>query len=119
MFNCGRSLKTMPELPAETAVTRCYYAMFKECTSLREAVIPASQYTGTACCQDMFYACSKLSKITLGANGWTNGVFKNWVKSVAASGQFYKKESLSTVHSVNNIPEGWDVYRIESISAEL
>ncbi len=119
MFNACRSLKTMPELPAEKVVTRSYYCMFKECSSLREAVVPAKTFTGTACCQEMFFYCKQLNKITLGATSWNNSALKNWVKAVAEKGQFCKKETLETVFGPNNIPEGWEVYRIEDVSAEL
>ena len=119
MFNACRSLKAMPELPAETVVTRSYYAMFKECSSLTEAVVPAKYFTGTAGCQEMFNFCRKLKKITFGGTAWKSGVFKSWVGNVAETGEFYKKASLETVFGADAIPNGWDVYRVEDISAEL
>ena len=67
----------------------------------------------------MFNFCRKLKKITFGGTAWKSGVFKSWVGNVAETGEFYKKASLETVFGADAIPNGWDVYRVEDISAEL
>jgi hypothetical protein len=85
MFQYCTKLTTVPELPATTLVSNCYYSMFFECSSLNYikalfTTTPSDDYTG------------------------------GWVSEVAHTGTFVKSAAATwNVTGDNGVPTGWTV----------
>ena len=107
MFGGCTNLTTAPELPATTLATYCYYGMFQGCTSLttapeipknmngeisyeNEPTMIESYVLPSNCLSNMFSGCSSLNKIMFYSwAGLQSSCSNNWVKGVAATGDFY------------------------------
>jgi len=108
MFEGCIRLTRAPELPATTLADSCYNSMFSGCTRLTTAPEIPKNMNGemsyenpptaienyptlpSNCLSNMFSMCSSLNKIVV--NCYTNlgsGYSNNWVKGVAATGDFY------------------------------
>jgi hypothetical protein len=116
MFSGCTSLTTAPTLPQTTLKTGCYQNMFLGCKSLTTApTLPATKLV-SQCYANMFNGCSKLNYIkamftTTPGTSYTN----NWVKGVAASGTFVKKNTATwNVSGDSGIPSGWTVQTASS-----
>ena len=112
MFSGCTSLEVAPELPATTLAKYCYSGMFSGCTSLKVAPELTAAILAESCYSWMFYGCTNLSNITmLATNISAMECLDAWVKDVAASGKFYKAESMTSLPSgISGIPENWEVY---------
>ena len=110
MFNNCTSLTSAPELPATTMSTSCYAGMFYGCTSLETAPeLPATSLAST-CYANMFNGCSNLNSITCLANSGISGNCNNWVKGVAATGMFTRRnDGVTWSQGDNGYPTGWDL----------
>ena len=110
MFNNCTSLTSAPELPATTMSTSCYAGMFYGCTSLETAPeLPATSLAST-CYANMFNGCSNLNSITCLANSGISGNCNNWVKGVAATGIFTRRnDGVTWSQGDNGYPTGWDL----------
>ena len=105
--NCS-SLTTAPELPATTLDTRCYTQMFYGCTSLTTAPVLPATTLAQRCYDSMFQGCTSLNTIITFANDISaSSCTTNWVKNVAATGDFYNLGSAVYQNGVNGIPSGW------------
>ena len=61
MFKDCTSLTKAPKLPATTLTDACYYNMFKGCTSLTSAPKLPATTLATSCYQEMFVDCTSLT----------------------------------------------------------
>ena len=107
-YNCT-SLTGAPKLPATTLDNYCYQGMFGNCTSLTTSPeLPAATLV-TGCYNNMFGGCTALNKITCYATstGTTNNT-RYWVRNVASSGTFIKKNTMNDwTIGENGIPTSW------------
>ena len=110
MFQGCNKMTTAPELPATTLATSCYLTMFSGCSELTESPILPAPVIATTAYQGMFQNCSKLKTITCLATSGMGTNTKDWVKSVSATGTFYKAASANWgSNGTARIPSGWDV----------
>ncbi|MBR5393991.1 MAG: leucine-rich repeat protein [Bacteroidaceae bacterium] len=110
MFDGCTSLTTAPSLPATTLATQCYQDMFKGCTSLTTAPTLPAPTLASHCYAGMFSGCTNLNSVTcLATNISANSCTKNWLNGVAATGTFFRPESMTswTTNSADGIPSGW------------
>lgn len=134
MFNGCTSLTAGPVLNATTLAFGCYSYMFQGCSSLAEApALPATtlanycysrMFEGTAitsapnlkaatlsdyCYFSMFKNCSSLDIIKCFATDISaTNCTTDWVDGVAASGTFYKNDTMTGwTTGVNGVPTGW------------
>lgn len=64
LFMGCKSLKTAPELPADTLGRHCYHLMFADCINLKETPrLPAKRLAGS-CYSEMFCNCTGLTSIS-------------------------------------------------------
>lgn len=109
MFYKCASLVSAPALLATTLANYCYESMFGNCTSLTTSPeLPAATLV-SGCYSYMFDGCTSLNKITcLATSTGTTSNTRGWVRNVASSGTFIKKNTMSdwTVGD-NGIPTGW------------
>ena len=85
MFEYCTSLEKAPELPAETLAKGCYEAMFNGCTKLSNIKMLATDISATDC-------------------------LKDWVKGVAATGEFTKASTMTSLPTGDSgIPAGWTI----------
>lgn len=111
LFSSCRSLTTAPELPATTLGSYCYNSMFLSCTSLTSAPELPATATQVSSYENMFYGCVKLNNIKTWLNSNALVGTKNWLKNVAATGDFYKLGSYAfPTDSASGIPTGWTVH---------
>jgi len=85
--------------------------MLTGCTNItRSPDLPATTLT-ERCYQNMFYNCTKLNYIKcLATDISANLCTSSWVSSVASSGTFYKKSSMSSwTTGIDGIPSGWTI----------
>ena len=110
MFENCTSLVTSPELPAMTLATHCYRLMFYGCTSLTTAPeLPATTLADN-CYRNMFNGCSNLNYIKCASREYRSVCFADWVKDVAATGDFYCYDSSIFPTGNSGIPTGWTVH---------
>ena len=108
MFEGCIRLTRAPELPATTLADSCYNSMFSGCTRLTTAPEIPKNMNGemsydnpptaienypnlpSNCLSNMFSICSSLNKIVVNCDTiLTSSYSSNWVKGVAATGDFY------------------------------
>ena len=112
MFAYCTGLTKAPELPATTMKGACYEGMFLGCSNLTEAPeLPATALTDK-CYRYMFQECTNLSRIRANFSDWA--ATDSWVLNVAPTGTFICPKALAEEHSIDRIPEGWNVEYIES-----
>ena len=107
-WNCT-NLTTAPALPATTLAEGCYSSMFFNCTSLTTApALPATTLVKD-CYKTMFQYCKKLNNVTcLATDISAEGCTTDWLEEVAATGTFYKPESMDNwTTGDSGIPSGW------------
>ena len=110
MFQGCASLTQIPELPATTLVIYCYYGMFRDCTSLTTAPELPATTLADSCYKYMFQGCTNLNYIKclatdISASNCTAG----WVRNVASTGTFIKKQGVTWESGINGIPTGWTI----------
>ena len=111
MFKGCTSLTTAPELPATTLATNCYEFMFYKCTSLTTAPeLPATTLVGN-CYYNMFKGCTSLNYIKcLATSISASDCTNNWVYGVASTGTFVKASSMTSWKTgASGIPSEWTV----------
>lgn len=87
--------------------------MFNGCTSLTSApeLKPTAIISSTSLdCSyyKMFYGCSSLHEVRIGAQSPDPVVLSDWLNGVAATGDFYCDPNTAyTVDSTSGIPQGW------------
>ena len=101
----------LPKLPATTLTDFCYKSMFQGCTSLVTAPALPATTLANYCYFNMFNGCNKLSSVTcLATNISATNCTVNWLDGVAATGTFYKPESMNYwTRGVSGIPSLWTV----------
>ena len=113
-FHGNINMISMPELPAKTPATGCYFFMFGNCESLTSSsVIQLESLASGSCCQ-MFQYCGKLAEITCLAQSGIdqNDSTTNWVQQYVSGlrqGTFYKHPNATWPTGNNGIPTGWTV----------
>ena len=126
MFRGCTNLTSVTPLVAETLVEGCYCDMFEGCTSLtvspmiRAKHLPSNE--SAQCCAGMFNGCTSLStiycfvedNITDNSNN-----FENWVDNVAATGTFYKPNSVTWPTRASGIPNGWEIEDSDNLISPL
>lgn len=142
MFAACPSLVTGPSvLKPQTLSQQAYYQMFAGDAALATApVIMAEDISASQCMMYMFSGCSVLDHIEVRFSDWGSSTSSTqyWVSQdtynqtgttyhkysgVAATGKFYKPVGLAaTVNSVgtqNYIPQGWEIYNLEEVGADI
>lgn len=135
MFEDCSSLISAPELPALTLAQECYNGMLRNCTNLISASeLPATElqqqcygvmYAGCSNLEvapvlpapnisqygykQMFDGCSKLRYIKCLATSRQSNSCDNWVRGVASTGVFVKKNGASWTTGMSGIPSGWTI----------
>ena len=117
-YGCS-SLTTIPEdlIPATTLAKGCYKSMFYECSGLTSAPMLPAEILVDECYQDMFNGTNSSTNnsinsiICLATDISATNCISNWLKKVATSGTFYRKDDTATwaVKGKNGIPSGWTV----------
>lgn len=108
MFRGCTSLTLAPELPATTLVKDCYVSMFYGCTSLvTTPELPATTLV-KECYYLMFYDCTSLQNVrTQMTDISADNCLTNWLRGVAATGDFYCPAELTIPTGASGIPSGW------------
>ena len=111
MFSGCTNLTEAPALPATTLANSCYSNMFSNCTSLTTAPELSATTLTTYCYQLMFSGCTSLNSVTcLATDISASNCTQNWLNGVAATGTFYKPESMADwTTGANGIPSSWTV----------
>ena len=105
-YGCTR-LVNAPALPATTLASACYSYMFYNCRSLKTApALPATKLI-LSCYHNMFNGCRNLNYIKCAAREYYSDYFKDWVKNVAPTGDFYCYDSIIFPRGNSGIPTGW------------
>ena len=114
MFKGCTSLTTAPELPATTLAETCYLNMFIGCTSLTTAPVLPAPTLEDDCYGYMFVGCTNLNYIKILATDlYFNNTFTyGWVRGVAPTGTFVKKQGVGFMDGDSGIPDGWTVIEI-------
>ncbi len=114
MFSGCQSLKEAPALPATTLSSWCYCYMFYGCKSLTKAPeLPATTLADN-CYKRMFYDCQSLKEVRISATKTATGALDNWLKGVAATGDFYCDPNATIFPSdASGIPANWRRLSIE------
>lgn len=109
MFCSCRNLLYAPKvLPATTLTERCYYSMFRECSSLVNAPeLPATSLS-ERCYQYMFYGCTSLKTIRCHAKVKVSYATSYWLNGVSSSGTFYGHSEYGWATGASGIPSGWE-----------
>ena len=110
MFNGCTSLTSTPELPATTLAANCYQNMFSGCTSLTTAPELPATTLANYCYSQMFSGCTNLnSVVTYAQDISASSCLLNWLKSVAATGDFYNLGNPAPTYpsGASGIPSGW------------
>lgn len=108
LFADCTNLLIAPALPASTLAPSCYYNMFKGCTSLTDAPLLPATTLADSCYANMFSGCTNLNSMNVKFVGWTpTNATTNWLKNVAAAGDFKKPDDLTNTTGVSNIPTNW------------
>ena len=108
MFYGCSSLTKAPALPATTLSFYCYCNMFSGCQSLTKAPeLPATTLVDK-CYQSMFYGCQSLKEVRISATKTATGALNEWLKGVAATGDFYCDPNATIFPSgESGIPANW------------
>ncbi len=111
MFRNCTSLTVAPELPVTALTTYCYREMFQGCTGLVTAPELPATTLAASCYRNMFKDCTNLTSITcLATNISASYCTNNWVNGVASSGTFTKAASMSSwATGTSGIPTNWTV----------
>lgn len=124
MFHgCSSLLYPPSELPATAAELSSYNTMFAGCSSITYSPIIKAAGIFHTTCENMFYGCSNLTKITCYSYYILNHevpptdedikkyAFLNWVHGVNANGTFYYGTNtnlwVNPINSDSGIPSGW------------
>jgi len=113
MFRYCTSLVNGPSvLSAMNLYDSCYMSMFYGCSSLTQAPeLPAIELVSN-CYRSMFSGCSSLNSIEVGFTDWNESLSAtlNWVKDVSTSnGNFICPSNLSAEFGPNRIPNNWSI----------
>ena len=112
MFRGCSSLVTGPSiLPATTLVDYCYKNMFVQCSSLVESPILPATTLVPYCYDSMFYECYNIKKITcLATDNSAEGCTVNWTIGIPSGGTFVKNPDMNNWSiGSGGIPDGWIV----------
>ena len=111
LFSYSPALTSAPKLPATTLAEYCYYEMFEYCTSLEKAPELPAETLAKGCYEAMFNGCTKLSNIKMLATDISaTDCLKDWVKGVAATGEFTKASTMTSLPTGDSgIPAGWTI----------
>ena len=85
----------------------CYRSMFYGCTSLTTAPTLNATTLAPSCYREMFRSCSSLNTIITYASTASSVNLMNWVRDVAASGDFYNLGGATYGSGNSGIPSGW------------
>lgn len=108
MFSSCRNLTTAPALPATTMTNACYEHLFYNCTSLTTAPILPATTLAIICYEGMFNGCTNLNSVTTYAQDISaTNCIANWLKNVAATGDFYNLGGATYTSGADGIPTGW------------
>jgi len=111
MFQNCTSLTTVPNLPATTLQPYCYQAMFMACTKITTSPTLSAAKLTNYCYNIMFQGCTSLNTVRCYAtNISATNCTTNWLNSVASSGTFYKKSSMTSwPRTTSGVPAAWTV----------
>ena len=108
MFRDCESLVDAPNLPATTLAADCYHGMFRGCKSLVNAPNLPATTLAFYCYHSMFRDCTMLSEIrTYMTDTSASDCLYEWIRGVAASGDFYCPAELTIPTGASGIPSGW------------
>ena len=109
-YNC-ESLKDAPNLPATTLAEECYEYMFYGCIKLVSQITLPAEHLKPYCYYGMFYNCRLLDYIkALFVDVPSSDYTEDWVYNVSPSGTFVKNPNATwDVIGDNGVPEGWTV----------
>lgn len=119
LFNDCSALTQTPNLPIMQLAENCYQNMFKNCISLKSAILPAATLQAD-CYSNMFYGCSSLSSVTTNMQAfYPSNATTNWLSGVAATGEFICSENLGTKNNISRgpsyCPSGWTVSNTDNL----
>ena len=112
MFSGCTGLTSFSGLPATSIKQSSYEKMFLNCTSLTEVEITGeiTDMLASYTMAQMFDGCTSLVKITIHNEVWAANRATNWVRNVAATGDFYNLGGATIATGTNGIPSGWTEY---------
>jgi hypothetical protein len=116
MFRGCSSLVTGPSiLPATTLVDYCYKNMFVQCSSLVESPILPATTLVPYCYDSMFYECYNIKKITcLATDNSAEGCTVNWTIGIPSGGTFIKNPDMNNWSiGSGGIPDGWIIKDVD------
>ena len=113
MFSGCLLLTKAPALPATTLAISCYGYMFYGCRSLTKVPALPATTLAEACYWGMFYRCQSLKEVRISATKTATGALDNWLKGVAATGDFYCDPNATIFPSgESGIPANWKRHNI-------
>lgn len=89
-----------------------YMGCFQSCTSLQKAPVlkPATLYDNSY--GNLFRDCTSLTEITVWATDFTSTSFSSWVRGITRTDGIIKCKSRSLPSGVDGIPNGWTIQYI-------
>lgn len=110
MYRDCTSLTKTPAILASILASSCFYMMFQGCTSLTTAPELKSTTSVEYCYWSMFEDCVNLNYVKCAAKEYNELNFRDWLKNVSPTGDFYCYDASIFPRGVNGIPEGWTVH---------
>lgn len=109
LYADGDILSLICKNPQNTTMTSyCFNRLFRYNTNLVTSPILTSETVSYIGCAHMFYGCSSLTTIkTKMTNISATDCLANWVRNVAAQGDFYCPAELTIPTGADGIPSGW------------
>lgn len=110
MYSDCTSLTKAPSIQATRLASGCYHMMFKGCTSLTTAPELKSTTSVGHCYWYMFEDCVNLNYVKCAAKEYNELNFKDWLKNVSPTGDFYCYDASIFPTGASGIPTGWTVH---------
>jgi hypothetical protein len=105
--DCSALINAPPDLSALSLVDRCYQYMFLRCDSLVTAPEIMATHYETYCCYAMFEDCSSLKNMKVHLTTWGSGNTDYWLNRTATNGIFTCPAELPDTRGIGRIPTTW------------
>lgn len=110
MYRDCTSLTKTPAILASRLASGCFDMMFQGCTSLTTAPELKSTTSVEHCYWNMFEDCVNLNYVKCAAKEYNELNFRDWLKNVSPTGDFYCYDASIFPRGSSGIPDGWTVH---------
>jgi hypothetical protein len=107
LFYGDTHLITAPDMPSTILKRLCYGYMYYNCSSLVMMAYLPAQIIPVNAYYHLCERCSSLSTIKTAMTDMSAGGIEDWLKLVAATGDFYCPAELTIPTGASGIPAGW------------